>query len=47
MAKSGIILGAIVGAAAATLIANSKKATESLIKKGKEKLKTKIDEVLD
>jgi gas vesicle protein len=47
MTKRGIIFGAVIGAAAATILANSKKSAESLIKKGKRKLKDKVDEILD
>ncbi|MDR2090184.1 MAG: hypothetical protein LBP62_00770 [Clostridiales bacterium] len=45
--KRDIIIGAVIGAAAATIVANSKKSAESLIQKGKKKLKDKVDEMLD
>ncbi|MDR2047596.1 MAG: hypothetical protein LBP79_06885 [Clostridiales bacterium] len=47
MARKGIFIGALIGATAATLIVNSKRTADSLIKKGKKKLKDKVEEMLD
>ncbi|MDR3293214.1 MAG: hypothetical protein LBT20_03825 [Clostridiales bacterium] len=45
--KIGLITGVIIGAAAVAAVANSKKAADSLIQKGKKKLKDKVEDMLD
>ncbi|MDR3264246.1 MAG: hypothetical protein LBT30_08065 [Clostridiales bacterium] len=47
MAKAGIIIGAVIGAVTATLLTKSKKSADDLIKKGKHKIRDKVDEILD
>ncbi|MDR1939670.1 MAG: hypothetical protein LBQ40_02600 [Clostridiales bacterium] len=47
MKKSGMLAGMIIGATAAALIVNSKRSAESLIKKGKSAIKSKVDEILE